>query len=229
MSIPPYDKRDGHLVFSNGKVEILHHFTDAEWQRIDKSLAAIGVDLEKVMVGGPFDPHEQWWLPLLWSRPLYAALEELAWYFGRVSRGHPVTPLEKAERLKSALKAFESARESLDDFCRTVPHAMMEKIYPDSTINRVEVALTELIDRGRQHIEKLIAKGPASNENAKKVRNLYWLELTRLWQAIAPASTKHKHKRLSEFLFACSHSLFPDAKHTTITAFVERQFPQTSV
>ena len=229
MSVPPFEKRAVHLVWDKGKGEVLCHYTDAQWQRIDKSLADIGVDLENLMVGGPFRPDEPWWLSPFWPRPLYAALEELAWCFGRVSRGHRVTPLEKAERLKSVLKTFESARHGLDDFCGTVPNAIMEKINPDSTVNRAEAALTELIDRGRQGLKKLMAIGPASNKNAVKVHNLYWLELMRLWQAIAPASTKHKHKHLSEFLFACSQSLFPNIKHTTITAFVERQFPQMNV
>lgn len=216
-------------MLANGKAEILRHYTDAQWERIDKSLAAIGIDLENVMVGGPFSPCEQWWRSPFWPRPLYAALEEMAWRFDRISRGHRVTPLQGADRLKSVLKTFESARDSLDDFCRTVPSAMMQKMRPDSTINRAEAALTEIIDRGRQHLEELVAMGPASNKNAKKVHNLYWLELMRLWQAIAPANTKHKHKHLSDFLFACSQSLFPNTKHTTITAFIERQFPQMSV
>jgi hypothetical protein len=229
VSVPTNDKRLKHVVWTNGKVEVLRYYTDAQWQLIDKSLADIGVDLEEVTVGGPFCPCEQWWLSPFWPRPLYAALEEMAWCFGRVSQGHRVTPLEKAEQLKSALKTFESARQSLGDFCRTVPNAITETVYPDSTINRAEAALTELIDRGRQHLEKLMAMGPASNKNAKKVHNLYWLELMRLWQAIAPASTKYKHKHLSEFLFACSQPLFPDTKHKTITAFIERHFPQTRV
>jgi hypothetical protein len=49
-----------------------------------------------------------------------------------------------------------------------------------------------------------------------------------LWQAIAPKDIQYKHYHLSEFLFACSQSLFPDKKHETITAFIERYFPQTS-
>jgi hypothetical protein len=210
-------------------VKILRHYTDAQWQRIDKSLAAIGVDLGNVTVGGPFSPGEQWWLSPFWPRPLYAALEEMAWYFGRQSQGQRVTPLQQAERLKSALKTFESARNSLEDFCRTVPNAIMEKAFADSTISRAKVALTDLIGRGWQHHAVLMDMGPATNKNAKKLHNLYWLELMRLWQAIAPATTKNKHKHLSEFLFACSQSLFPDTKHSTITAFVEREFPQTSV
>ena len=227
MSVPR-EKRAVHFVWDDGKDEVLCHYTDEQWQRIDKSLAGVGVDLNS-MVGGPFRPDEQWWLSPFWRRPLYAALEELAWYFGRAGLGHRVTPLEKAERLKSALKTFEGARNSLDDFCRMVPNAIMDKMYPDSTIRRAEVSLMEIIDRGRQNVEKLTAMGPASNKNAKKVRNVYWLELMRLWQAKAPASTKNKHKQLTEFLFACSQTLFPDTKRSTITAFVEREFPRMNV
>ena len=221
MSIPPNDKQDGHLVYyPNGKAEILRHYTDAQWQRIDKSLAAIDIDLVNLTVGGPFSPDKQWWLSPFWRRPLYAALEEMAWSYKRQSRGQRVTPLQEAERLKSALETFQSARESLNDY----PHAIAEKLVADSAINRAEAALTELIDRGQRRLPELIAMGSASNKNAKKVQNLYWLELMRLWQAIATPTTKHKHKHLSEFLFACSEPIFPDTTHSAITAFVERHF-----
>jgi hypothetical protein len=112
---------------------------------------------------------------------------------------------------------------------RTVPDARIDKIFPDSTTNRAETALSEMIDRGQQHIQQLLAKGRNSNKNAQKTHIFYWLELTRLWQAIAPENTPNKHYHLSEFLFACSQSLFPDKTYETITAFIERYFPQMSV
>jgi hypothetical protein len=216
-----------------GPAELQGSYTDVQWLKIGESLAGIGVD-PGMMVGGPFRPREPWWRSehstAIYQRQLWDALQEMAWFFGMVSRGHRATSLEKADRLKSALEALERARCSLDDFCQTVgPSALILKIHPDSAINRAEAALTEIIGLGRQHVEQFIAMGPTSNKNAQKVHILYWRELMRLWQAIAPQDTKNKYYHLSEFLFACSQSLFPDTKHKTITAFIERHFRQTSV
>jgi hypothetical protein len=215
------------------QAEVLGSYTDAQWLKIGQSLAGIGVD-QWMMVGGPFRPSELWWRSdhsnTIYERTLCDALQEMAWFFGVVSRGHRTTALEKADRLKSALEALERARCSLDDFCQTVgASALIQKIHPGSAINRGEAALTEIIGLGRQHVEQFMAMGPSRHKNAEKVHILYWRELMRLWRAIAPQDTKNKYYHLSEFLFACSQSLFPDTKHATITAFIERHFRQTSV
>jgi hypothetical protein len=213
----------------NPRGEVLGTYTEAQWRKIENSLTRIGIDLG-MMVGAPFRRREPWWqcdhANTLYRRPLSDALQEMAWFMGFAIRRDRATPLQKARRLQSQLNTFDSALHSLDDFVQTVPGAVADIVDPDSIINRAKAALTEIINRGRSHIEKFKTMGPASRNNANKAHTLYWLELMRLWRGIAPLTTKHKHKHLSEFLFACSQSLFPGTKHSTITAFVERQFPK---
>jgi hypothetical protein len=55
----------------------LGRYTATQWQHIEKSLTAMGVDPEKFTIGGPFNPREHWWLSPFWPRSLYDALTEM--------------------------------------------------------------------------------------------------------------------------------------------------------
>jgi hypothetical protein len=189
-----------------------------QWRAIKASLAPFGIDVGAVMVGEPFRPGEPWWLPDHSTgrrRPLEDALQELAWYFAVVSSG-VASRLARAQRRHAAqqrkkLPKLKAALAILDDYGSAAAHIRAE--------------LAELIAR----LDELTTKSGGSNKNAGKVHTQFWIALTRLWWAITANARRRGHKHLLNFLFACSSPLFPEAtKDKALTAFIERNFPQTS-
>jgi hypothetical protein len=80
--------------------------------------------------------------------------------------------------------------------------------------------------RRRRH--DALVRHSSSSGNAKKIHVLFWQLLTQFWQQL-PATKPRRYKHLQEFLRACSAPLYPMATtDKALTAFVERNFPQTS-
>jgi hypothetical protein len=177
-------------------------FTEAQWQAIRASLAAVGVDLDA-------------------TKALRDALQEMAWYYSARSRLEwPLTPKQQAAELEKYLAALKGALDV------SVAGYHVDAAHADAT----RTVLTDSIAGWQRRLDELMAMGSRSNESARKLHTEYWIELTRLWQEFTAGASRRRPKNLSQFLFACSAPLFPEAtkREKAISAFVDRNFPQTS-
>ena len=178
-------------------------YSNADWQAIRASLAAVGVDLDA-------------------TEALRDELQYLAQYYSARSRlGRPLTPKQQATELKNDLAVLKAA---------VVSSVAGHHVDAALTV-RVYTGLADLIPQLQRHLDKLTAMGSRSNESARKLRTEYWIELTRLWRKLD--ANRRRHEDLHRFLFSCSAPLFPEkvTKDKTLiglTAFVDRNFPQTS-
>jgi hypothetical protein len=89
-------------------------FSAGQWQVIEQSLAAVGVDLDAAMVEPPKIPGLPAWWPDDRTVPLCTALDIVWFYGGAVHRKRPPTPSERAKELREALAACKQALAALD-------------------------------------------------------------------------------------------------------------------
>jgi hypothetical protein len=182
-------------------------YSNADWQAIRASLAAVGVDLDATKAG---------------------EVQELAQYYSARSRlGGPLTPKQQATELKNDLAVLKAAGVS-SVAGHHVDAALTVRVY---------TGLADLIPRLQRHLDKLTAMGSRSNKSARKLHVEYWIELTRLWWKLTADANRRRHEDLHRFLFSCSAPLFPekvtkDKTLTGLTAFINRHLrkraPKTS-
>jgi hypothetical protein len=185
--------------------------SDAQWEGIARSLAAVGVNANAVKVGCRFVPGVRQWSindPGAPRRPLRAVLEEMAYCYILSEYYKPPTTKQRADQFEKARIAVETARDLLRDATWVFPH------YPDRDLSvdrGKDDALEHLLTwkeadlRGR--IDKLSAGGGSSMRNAMTRYSEYWRGLTLLWLAITKID-RYRRKHLRRFLFACSEPLF---------------------
>jgi hypothetical protein len=168
------------------RVEQLGTFSNEDRQDIKASLAAIGVDLDKQMVGE--NPQ----------RPLRDELQEIAYSH---ARSKPPTPLQRAKELEKARIAVEKA-------LAVLRHAEAYDYPGNAAGNREQLftlydLMTKKAAELQERIAKLKAMGGSGNQNRRTVQRDYWRELARLWLGITKIH-RYRRKHLRRFLFACS-------------------------
>ncbi len=200
--------------------------TDAEWQPIKDSLAAVGKDADQltaptIIKGGPL---------LRKALPLIADSCVLD---GRLKKRAP-TLKQAAAQLQETLRTASGLLERLSDrsnYDWLNPYFRQMLFRESQARDELLMALKGFIAELEYRLEVLVALeahgmvfGSPRRTNASKVRNQFLRELTYLWQSFDPNAGKFKRRHLQRFLFACSKPFFPNVTDTKIAAFVDHYF-----
>jgi hypothetical protein len=176
-------------------------YSPAQWAMVVRKLAELKIDIaETIQFAEPWNDRK----PV--TRPLGDALQELASYYGALARleDHQLTPRQqaaKANQMLTKLKAGDAG-----DLADLIPE----------------------LERRKQRYDKLATTHNSRRNGAIKSHTRFWLVLMNIWRGLDEAGQQHKHLR--EFLFICAEPIFPEATMaTTLTAFIERYFPQTNI
>jgi hypothetical protein len=201
------------------KLPALMPLKDAQWRPIKTSLAAVDKDADQLTV------------PTIQGEPLLR--DALPWIAetcnvdARLEKQTP-SPKQVAAETQKTLTVAKALLERLSDPTNYDLFIPMWRgmLSPESQalpgLLPPLKGLTAELEFRLGLFEKL--SGPGSSRNARKVRNQFWRELTRLWLSFNPNSGKLKRRHLQRFLFACSKPFFPDVADTKVAAFVDHYF-----
>jgi hypothetical protein len=198
---------------------IRRELTDAEWQLIKDSLAAVDKDADQLTV--PMIKGE----PLLRNAlPLIADAHVLD---ARLEKQAP-TLKQAAAELRDTLKIATDLLERLGDSSNYdwLNTRFRQMLFGDPQARaELLVPLKGFIAELEKRLEALAGFergfGSPRRMNARKVQNQFWRELTCLWQWFAPNAGRFKRRHLQRFLFACSKPFFPDVTDSKIAAFLD--------
>jgi hypothetical protein len=218
-----YDKRkSGGSQFQNEPLPELMALTDAQWQPIKDSLAAVGKDADQLTV------------PTIKGEPLLRkALPWIANEYVLEARLKKQAPTLKqtAAELQETLKTATDLLERISDpanynwFNPKFRNILFEESQAHAELL---TPLKEFIAELDYRLEVLaclsVAFGNSSSMNACKVHNRFWRELTYLWQSLDPDAGNLKRRHLQRFLFACSKPHFPGVTDKQIVAFVDHSY-----
>jgi hypothetical protein len=235
-----------------------HIYSDTQLRAIEKSLEMIGVDVsatpecetevwERTSEDAPDEeliaPTITWSYlidregngrddPLAHGTVCERLLAEI-WVFTRILELPLPTPKQRAASLTADIEKLEAAYDALGDvfigpFLPEDPRLTEAELRVCTTSHHVaRLALEEQIAYQRWLRDALVGHSRSSG-NAKKKHVQFWQLVTLIWQRLR-ATKPRRHKHLQEFLRACSAPLYPKATtDKALTAFVERNFPQTS-
>jgi hypothetical protein len=186
-------------------------FDAAQWQNIKTVFAAVSINLDTATLPATF--NKPWWLPAD-ATTLRDAIQAAARHYGLQLHvnAKPRTANQQATMLTETLAAYTAALDRTnrvdrgDDrtFWQPAKMFLLSRIQRQATLQGA--LMLEIADlKGR--IAGLNAAPSASPDNAKTIRNDYWREQARLWQALKPAVGPFRRKHLRNFLRACSWPL----------------------
>lgn len=204
-------------------------YTDAQWQAIRGSLVGVGINPDTAVAS--------------WKSregPLPETLQRMAQHFATVASGIERDMARQSKRgigrLQTRLAALQATLAVLDDDENKFHLGGLAVLGGAAGHDRCRAATAELRTAAR-HAAELTASLARlqphlaqltrwrGRPNAGTAHNELWAELTRVWQAL---TGRRRHKDLLKFLVACSEPLFPAATtDKKLTAFIERNFPQT--
>jgi hypothetical protein len=188
--------------------------SDAQWQPIKSSLAAVGINADRLT------------LPRIQGEPLLR--KALPWIADgvRLAKQAP-TPKQAAAELQKTRKMATALLERLSEpsnYNWFFPR-MHRMAFPESlAIAEILPPLKGLIAELDHRRKTLAALQSPRSKNARTVHNEFCRELTRLWLELNPNTGKLNRRHLQRFLFACSKPFFPEVADTTIAAFVDHHF-----
>ena len=202
------------------KLSQLIPLTDAQWQPIKDSLAAIGIKADQLTCTSIQDE------PLL--------RDALPWIAAgaRLTKQAP-TPKQAAAELQNTLKIAAVLLERLGDpsnynwrFPRLRQMVSRESQALAGLLPPLKGFIAKLEHRFKTLVALEAALGSHSSRNARKAHSDFCRELTRLWLGFNPNAGKFKRRHLQRFLFACSKPFFPEVTDPKIAAFVVTQGSQ---
>lgn len=175
--------------------------TDAEWQSIKHSLAAVGIE------DAPLRDQLQW----------MAASGKRA---SRRLKDFP-TPHQGAAQLKKTVdKLLEAVKLLEPDRC---DYPLLDvELFSDMQAMRRE--LMEFVPKLEGHRHILMDMGSSRGKRTRKASNEFMRKLTAMWIWLDPRAGNFKRKHLQRFLFACSNPFFPDVTDETVEAFIDHHF-----
>jgi hypothetical protein len=188
--------------------------SDAQWQPIKSSLAAVGINADRLT------------LPRMQGEPLLR--KALPWIADgvRLAKQGP-TPKQAATELQKTQKMATALLERLSDprnYNWFFP-GMRRMAFPESlAIAELLPPLKGLIAELEHRLKTLAAIQSPQTKNACAVHNEFCRELERLWREFNPNTGKLNRRHLQRFLFACSEPFFLEVADTTIAAFVDHHY-----
>jgi hypothetical protein len=209
---------DGRSRFVNASL------TNKEWQKIQESFKAVGLNADTVMIKTGVGKCE--W-PLRYGIPLIAQCCDIN---------------SRLRKDSSTPKQLSAEQSRTIEFCR----AVLARLDNPRNYNRIDPdthwlhfpRLTHLAARTRQDLsaliaelgrcrDELMARGTSQGKHFQKLHVQFWKELTRVWHANVSADVKwQKGNHLASFLIACSEPFFPEeTTDGAISAFIERGTP----
>jgi hypothetical protein len=195
--------------------------TDAEWQLIKNSLAAVGKDADQLT------------LPMFKGKPLLrTALPIIAEEHVLVARWVKQAPMVKqtAAQMQETLRIATGLLERLTErsnYDWVIPRFRQMCIEASQAPPELLVQLKDFIAGLEGALEVMAVIEPFDSrrrKNALKVHTEFWRGLTYLWKSFEPNAGRSKRRHLQRFLFDCSKPFFPDVTESKIAAFVDHYF-----
>jgi hypothetical protein len=182
-------------------------FDAARRQNIKTVFAAAGIDLDTATLPAKF--KKPWWLPA--GATVRDTIQATAWHYAHVN-AKPQTANQRVKALADTLAACTAALDWINriDSAADTTFWQPARMFLVSRMQRratLQGTLTLEIAELKNRIAVLNAIPSVVPPNAKKVRNDYWRELTRLWQALKPNVGPFRRKYLRHILRACSWPL----------------------
>jgi hypothetical protein len=203
--IPAREGKQGRGGLARRHVAGRVHFSDEQWEKIDKSLADANVDADTA----------RWLHDKIVSYALSYSLHSL---LGYARRPRTPTPRQKAAEIRDELARLDTAIKVLGEYATSYSIDFgdfvgtgLGKAKKDRAVRALHAATLALM-RARTKVEQR-PKEPAPPRGPRQVYYYteYLTQLAALWTRIVPNATRRrdKHFHLRNFLRACIEPVFP--------------------